>query len=279
MTNSNGKNKALQALSLAGIILAAGIAPAQAFAQVPVTVSNQTVVTQQAPTLNEFSTNTVSNSATSSVALPNTSTSQVAEATVPSYEVRVNRTLGSTSGNAPTANSGTTTTTTNPNAAIPNISAPGTGTVITPQTSPTTIKDTSSTVTPADLSRLTGTDASKLSDQQVKVLTAAYSGLGGNYVWGGKTFKNWDCSGYVSWVYKQAGINLTAYTYAMKNEVTRTNNPQPGDIVFTNNYAHVGIYLGGGKMISALNPSQGTLVTAVDGGGYMPVDGYYTVNR
>ncbi|MBM7052028.1 MULTISPECIES: C40 family peptidase [unclassified Rothia (in: high G+C Gram-positive bacteria)] len=108
------------------------------------------------------------------------------------------------------------------------------------------------------------------------VLAAAQNGLGGSYVWGGKTFKTWDCSGFVSWVYAQAGINLTAYTYTMATELVPTSTPQPGDIVFTNGYAHVGIYVGNGKMISALNPSQGTLETSVDGGGFMPVDGYYT---
>lgn len=120
-------------------------------------------------------------------------------------------------------------------------------------------------------------DNASLTERQKTVLSAAYSGIGGSYVWGGKNFKSWDCSGYVSWVYKQAGVNLTAYTYAMKNEVVPTSNPQPGDIVFTNNYAHVGIYIGDGKMISALNPSQGTIISDVDGGGLMPVDGYYTV--
>ena len=104
----------------------------------------------------------------------------------------------------------------------------------------------------------------------------AEAGQGGAYVWGGKSYKAWDCSGFVSYVYKQSGINLTAYTLAMKNEVKQTSTPQPGDIVFTNGYSHVGIYLGDGKMISALNPSQGTQITAVDGGGMMPVDGYFT---
>ena len=108
------------------------------------------------------------------------------------------------------------------------------------------------------------------------ILEAAYDGLGGSYVWGGKSYKAWDCSGFVSYVYAKAGINLTAYTYAMKNEVKATSTPQPGDIVFTNGYAHVGIYVGNGQMISALNPAQGTQLTAVDGGGFMPVDGYYT---
>lgn len=115
-----------------------------------------------------------------------------------------------------------------------------------------------------------------LSTARETVLAAAYDGIGGAYVWGGKSYKAWDCSGFVSYVYAQAGIKLTAYTYTMATELTPTSNPQPGDIVFTNGYSHVGIYVGNGQMISALNPSQGTMLTAVDGGGFMPVDGYYT---
>ena len=42
-----------------------------------------------------------------------------------------------------------------------------------------------------------------------------------------------------------------------------TSNPQPGDLVIQNGGSHVGIYLGNGQMISALNPSQGTQVHAV----------------
>lgn len=120
------------------------------------------------------------------------------------------------------------------------------------------------------------TEIANVEGARATILAAAQSGLGGSYVWGGKTYKAWDCSGFVSWVYAQAGINLTAYTYTMATELVPTSTPQPGDIVFTNGYAHVGIYVGNGKMISALNPSQGTLETAVDGGGFMPVDGYYT---
>lgn len=106
-----------------------------------------------------------------------------------------------------------------------------------------------------------------------KIVATAKSGLGGTYVWGGKTFKSWDCSGFVSWVYAQHGIKLTPYTFAMKNELKPTTTPQPGDIVFQNGYNHVGIYLGEGKMISALNPSSGTLIHPTS---WMPVDGYFT---
>ena len=110
-------------------------------------------------------------------------------------------------------------------------------------------------------------------DKHSDIVKSAKSGLGGTYVWGGKTFKSWDCSGFVSWVYAQHGIKLTPYTYSMKNELKPTTTPKPGDIVFQNGYSHVGIYLGDGKMISALNPSSGTLIHPVN---WMPVDGYYT---
>ena len=105
------------------------------------------------------------------------------------------------------------------------------------------------------------------------IVATAMSGLGGSYVWGGKSYRAWDCSGFTSWVFAQHGIKLTAYTYAMKDELRPTSNPQPGDIVFQNGYSHVGIYLGNGKMISALNPTNGTLVHPTS---WMSVDGYYT---
>lgn len=107
-----------------------------------------------------------------------------------------------------------------------------------------------------------------------QIVETAKSGLGGRYVWGGKTFKSWDCSGFVSWVYAQHGIKLTPYTFSMVKELKPTSNPKPGDLVFQNGYNHVGIYLGNGRMISALNPSEGTLEHPTS---WMPVDGYYTV--
>ena len=105
------------------------------------------------------------------------------------------------------------------------------------------------------------------------IVATAMSGLGGSYVWGGKSYGAWDCSGFTSWVFAQHGIKLTAFTYAMKNELRPTSNPQPGDIVFQNGYSHVGIYLGDGKMISALNPTNGTLGHPTS---WMSVDVYYT---
>lgn len=89
----------------------------------------------------------------------------------------------------------------------------------------------------------------------------AYTGIGSPYVWGGNTPGGWDCSGFTQWVYAQAGISIPR-TGAW-NAMTPTANPQPGDLVMQNGGAHVGIYVGNGMMISALNPSQGTLLHSV----------------
>jgi len=106
------------------------------------------------------------------------------------------------------------------------------------------------------------------------VVGTAYEGIGGAYVWGGTGFKAWDCSGFVQWVYAQNGIDLPRTTWAQFAAGTPTSNPQPGDLVSQNGGSHVGIYIGNGQMISALNPSQGTQVHAVNA---MQVDGFYRV--
>lgn len=147
--------------------------------------------------------------------------------------------------------------------------------VVTPSasTSPTSVAASNFTVRVAPTADTTAPSTDNLSAQRANIVNTAKTGLGGAYIWGGKTFKAWDCSGYVSWVFAQHGIKLTAYTYSMVGELKPTATPQPGDIVFQNGYSHVGIYIGDGKMISALNPSEGTRIHSTS---IMSVDGYYT---
>lgn len=102
-----------------------------------------------------------------------------------------------------------------------------------------------------------------LSQVRKDILRFTREGLGGNYVWGGTAFKAWDCSGYVQWIYRQAGIDLPRVEQWRVG--VRTRHPQPGDLVVqnaqgSNNWGHVGIYAGDGKMYSALNPAVGTLL-------------------
>lgn len=103
---------------------------------------------------------------------------------------------------------------------------------------------------------------------------AKYSGV--PYVWGGNTPSGWDCSGFVKYVYAQHGINIARGTSAIlgSGQFKRTSSPKPGDLVFQNGGGHVGIYLGGGQMIGAQNPSAGTLVHSVTRN---PLYGYYTL--
>ncbi|WP_320536152.1 C40 family peptidase [Pseudarthrobacter sp. IC2-21] len=102
-----------------------------------------------------------------------------------------------------------------------------------------------------------------LSEIRKDILRFTLEGVGGTYVWGGTAFKAWDCSGYVQWIYRQAGIDLPRVEQWRVG--VRTDNPQPGDLVVQNaqgpnNWGHVGIFAGDGMMWSALNPSVGTLL-------------------
>jgi cell wall-associated NlpC family hydrolase len=107
------------------------------------------------------------------------------------------------------------------------------------------------------------------------IAAIAYTGIGRPYVWGGTSpTTGWDCSGFTQWVYAQAGISIprvNAWT-----AMTPTSTPQPGDLVMQNGGAHVGIYVGNGMMVSALNPSQGTLLHAVAATGS---SAFFTINK
>jgi cell wall-associated NlpC family hydrolase len=90
------------------------------------------------------------------------------------------------------------------------------------------------------------------------VAAAAYAGIGHPYVYGGTSPSGWDCSGFVQWAYAQAGISIPRTN--QWSGMVQTANPQPGDLVVQNGGVHVGIYVGNGMVISALNPSAGTLL-------------------
>jgi peptidoglycan DL-endopeptidase CwlO len=105
------------------------------------------------------------------------------------------------------------------------------------------------------------------------VAAAAYAGIGNPYVFGGTSpTAGWDCSGFVQWAYAQAGKNIPRTN--QWSAMTPTSNPKPGDLVVQNGGSHVGIYVGNGQMISAMNPSDGTQLHSVSA---MSVSGFYTL--
>ena len=83
--------------------------------------------------------------------------------------------------------------------------------------------------------------------------------LGIPYVFGGTTTKGLDCSGLVQLVYKNLGIQLPRLVRHQKNQgraVGGIKNAQPGDLLVFDGYQHIGIYLGGGKMLHAPQPGE-----------------------
>lgn len=101
-------------------------------------------------------------------------------------------------------------------------------------------------------------------------IQAGYKVLGTPYVWAGKGPGGFDCSGFVSWAYRQEGISLPSSTSALASVGTKIpySQAKPGDLVFFNTYktnGHVGIYLGNGKFIGAQN-STGVAVADMNSG-------------
>jgi len=97
------------------------------------------------------------------------------------------------------------------------------------------------------------------------VVAAARAQLGVRYSWGGSSPSGGlDCSGLVYHAYNQAGVSMprkTAKGYTFGGRIISQSQAQPGDLVaFTsNNYGHMGIYAGGGRIIDA-SSSRGQVV-------------------
>ena len=114
-----------------------------------------------------------------------------------------------------------------------------------------------------------------------QVVDLARAQIGRPYVWGGarapwptsgsarepaSPATSFDCSGLVQWAYRQVGVGLPR-TAQQQFDATMRIGPdelRPGDLVFFHTYpsaepiTHVGIYVGGGRMINA--PSEGDVI-------------------
>lgn len=99
------------------------------------------------------------------------------------------------------------------------------------------------------------------------ILGQASEYLGTPYAWGGESPTGFDCSGLAQYVYAKAGVQIPRTTYdQFKTGLSVPKGQlQPGDLVFFKGSdskgglpGHVGIYVGGGKMIQA--PHTGTVV-------------------
>jgi len=103
--------------------------------------------------------------------------------------------------------------------------------------------------------------AQAASGKVAKLLAFAYAQLNKPYRFGGAGSRVYDCSGLVMRAAAAAGISLAHSAAAQQRSGHRVplSQLQPGDLVFWGSPAyHVGIYIGGGKILDA--PHTGTVV-------------------
>ena len=93
----------------------------------------------------------------------------------------------------------------------------------------------------------------------------AFKQIGDRYVFGADGMTYWDCSGLTMRAYQAAGVNLP-HSSAAQSRMGKSipfNQKKPGDLLFFGRpVSHVGIYIGGGKMVHA--PRSGSRVKIAD---------------
>jgi cell wall-associated NlpC family hydrolase len=116
--------------------------------------------------------------------------------------------------------------------------------------------------------------AQQLENNKIKIVKAVkkvkkYKGKTW-YVFSGSSPSGWDCSGLVRWTYEQMGVTLEHSATKQMRSGTVVKKPVVGDIVAfyypgSKSSFHVGIYVGGGKMIHAYRPGIKTRIDSVAG--------------
>ena len=121
----------------------------------------------------------------------------------------------------------------------------------------------------------TTTSSAPASQNGGSVVETAKSYIGSSYVYGASGPRgpsSFDCSGFTSYIYKQYGVSLnrTAAGQYSNGTAVSKDELQPGDLVMfgKSGINHVGIYIGGGQMVHAANPSRGVTTDTINSGYY-----------
>lgn len=105
-------------------------------------------------------------------------------------------------------------------------------------------------------------------DLAAKVVAEAKKHVGTPYKWGGTQPGGFDCSGFIYYVHKTAGMNIDrTNTSGYYNQSTLISSPEVGDLVFFSGtykagISHMGIFIGNNSFVHA--SSSGVQITSLD---------------
>lgn len=109
--------------------------------------------------------------------------------------------------------------------------------------------------------------ANRVSGRAGIALKYALQQIGDRYVFGSAGLTTWDCSGLTMRAFQSAGVSLphSSAAQARLGKQISLRSIKPGDLLFFGRpVSHVGIYLGGGKMVHA--PRSGSRVKVATSG-------------
>ncbi len=113
--------------------------------------------------------------------------------------------------------------------------------------------------------KVSASKSSGVSSSQASIVEYAKQFLGNPYVWGGSSLTGGtDCSGFTMSLYAKYGHSLPHNAAAQAGVTRSVSSPKPGDLFFySNGYRinHVAMYIGGGQVIHASNPTDGIKIS------------------
>jgi peptidoglycan DL-endopeptidase CwlO len=188
-------------------------------------------------------------------------------------EARKAREAAAAAAAATTTTTHRTTTTTHATTTSGHTSTTERGTATTERTTATTERSTTTserTTTTDDATTTTARATTTTTDPPSSggtsggdVVDYALQFLGTSYVWAGSTPSGFDCSGFTMYVYRHFGIYLPHSSSMQSGYGTAVSRAdlQPGDLVFFYSpIHHVGLYIGGGKMVNAAGTGKGVRI-------------------
>ena len=116
----------------------------------------------------------------------------------------------------------------------------------------------------SDCTEQTSITLNTTNQTRINIVKTALSNLGDEYTYGMNGPDEFDCSGFVNYVFSQAGISVPRQSgaiCAMAGQIS-IEDLRPGDIVGRN--GHVGVYIGGGVFVHSSETSTGVVSEYVD---------------